>query len=313
MNPIFSDNVDTVRNHLDAGGDPNARLPGGMSWLAFAVNRNNLDIARLLLDRGADVNAVDQNGRSVLFFSRSAEMLRLLFSRGADATRVSHAGETVLHVLGEYSDVSPDMLHLLVERGASLEARDREGRTAEEHLDNMVQARGHTRPWQWSQRLVRKRQHLARLAQRKQRSDLLTRISVIRDASEAGAHGHPVPLFLRERIQKGHGLPKMNVPDQEARRRLDWITRHYQNYRGWFEAGTFPLTEDQKTVSQRALRQQKARWDVRARKNDLEATILLMERRLQDLRRELRDVQETIQKTNKPRRGGGGGGGGGGV
>jgi catechol 2,3-dioxygenase-like lactoylglutathione lyase family enzyme len=151
---------------LERGADPNAREAGDNAYpLHFAVAKGRLDIARALLDAGGDVHGVgdahelDVIGWATVFNAPSDipwEALSLLLERGArhhifsaiavgdldliqklveenpDALdrRMSRfeEGQTPLHFAISRKRV--DVLELLIDLGADLEAKDKNGQTA---------------------------------------------------------------------------------------------------------------------------------------------------------------------------------------
>ena len=91
---------------LDAGADAKIRTKRGETALANAANRGDIESVKLLLDSGADVRNVDYNGYTPLMHAAycdetSPELIRLLLSRGADVDAVGKgevAGETALSI-----------------------------------------------------------------------------------------------------------------------------------------------------------------------------------------------------------------------
>ena len=92
---MYGDDLHEVCELLLAGADPNQELPGGSTPLLEA---QTYELAAALIEHGATVDAVDRSGR------------------------------TVLHHLA-FADHPDRMAQLFHEMGASLEARDGDGRT----------------------------------------------------------------------------------------------------------------------------------------------------------------------------------------
>lgn len=63
--------VDTVRNLLDGGMDPDGGTESGYTPLMAASFRQGTDVMALLVKAGADVNAQDRAGHSALMFACS--------------------------------------------------------------------------------------------------------------------------------------------------------------------------------------------------------------------------------------------------
>jgi RNA polymerase sigma factor (sigma-70 family) len=110
----------------------------GFTALGLAAHFGHLDTMRLLLDRGADVNVVSRHpiGATPLIgalFGRRVEAAKILIERGADVRRGRggkgwpRAGWTPLHYAAAFG--FPDLVSLLLERGASVDARDDSGAT----------------------------------------------------------------------------------------------------------------------------------------------------------------------------------------
>ena len=59
-------NIETVKQHLAAGADVNAKGELGETPLHFAAQRGHKEIVELLLAKDADVNAKEENGETPL-------------------------------------------------------------------------------------------------------------------------------------------------------------------------------------------------------------------------------------------------------
>ena len=84
---------------LDAGADATLRTKRGETALANAANRGDLASVKLLLDKGADARNVDYRGYTPLMHAAYAddgtpELIQLLLSKGADVHAVGK-GDTV--------------------------------------------------------------------------------------------------------------------------------------------------------------------------------------------------------------------------
>jgi len=92
--------VDTVQALISSGADVNHRNAAGLAALHFAVIARpaDVEVMKVIVDAGADVNATTTEGRTPLMLA--AEQARL------------------------------DSVSFLVQRGANLEAKDKEGMTA---------------------------------------------------------------------------------------------------------------------------------------------------------------------------------------
>lgn len=124
-------NAKGIREALEAGADPDERDAAGNTPLHSAGWGADLDAVRALLAHGADVSARNQRGVPVLHEAarRGNTGVAILLAR-AGAPVSDHAGDdgsTPLHWAARDGDL--ELAKVLLERGASLEAVDRLGRT----------------------------------------------------------------------------------------------------------------------------------------------------------------------------------------
>jgi ankyrin repeat protein len=108
---------------LDAGAAVEPEPAPYMTPLGRALAWGDDDCARLLLARGADVNRTDNCGRVPLDLVRDVAGARALLDRGADARR----GTTLITAVRS-GDI--ELVRLMLDRGASLHARDGRGQSA---------------------------------------------------------------------------------------------------------------------------------------------------------------------------------------
>jgi uncharacterized protein len=131
--------LEVVKALLAAGADPNAVAFGhggvpGSAWM-FAMNRCNKDWLELMdamLARGAKINPPTGIHMSPLGYAiekNDRVMVEAVLKRKADVNlRDQESGETALMYAARYS--SSDVVKLLLDGGAEVNARDKEGRTA---------------------------------------------------------------------------------------------------------------------------------------------------------------------------------------
>jgi ankyrin repeat protein len=134
MMAVFARDAEQVRALLKRGADPNVRGFYKATALCFAVETGDPEIPRLLLDADADVNAQAELGQTPLVFATQnhkqepTELVRLLLDRGAKVTLPvqSPFSAPLLNVvqLGHLQVAA-----LLVEHGADIHTRNRDGRT----------------------------------------------------------------------------------------------------------------------------------------------------------------------------------------
>jgi len=152
------DHLDLIKALLAKGANPNAKVKDNtltrtiftMQWFfedgatpfIRASQSSDVTLMKLLLEKGADVKAVTANGDSALTaaagigwvdgvtYERSPaenlEAVRLLLDLGVDPNHANNEGRTAL--MGAALKGRPDVVKLLVDRGAKLELRDRGSR-----------------------------------------------------------------------------------------------------------------------------------------------------------------------------------------
>ena len=152
--------IDLIKVLLTHGANPNAQLasatlyrahtPGestlaeGTTPLMRAGRNGDAAAMRLLLDHGADPTLRQKNGTTALMlaaglgrglgvfakdYATPAELLegvKILLARGVDVNAANDKGQTALHCAVQASD---DIVKLLAENGAKLDAKDKAGRT----------------------------------------------------------------------------------------------------------------------------------------------------------------------------------------
>jgi ankyrin repeat protein len=120
---------DIIRLLVDRGADVRARDGRERTPLHEIASRES--VVRLLLDKGADVNATDGTGRTVLHaaLERRAGCLPRTAARGTAADGSVTGGEGLPWDLAGATRDFEAGIRLLVDRGADVKARDREGET----------------------------------------------------------------------------------------------------------------------------------------------------------------------------------------
>jgi len=164
------DSVDLARLLLEKGANPNAQLsanpPGwkgdaiaaqntfgnvigaGTTPFLRAAKNGDLEMMRLLLEKGADPTIATRNKTTALMAlvgglgrkygadlqvspteeKNALEAAKILLDRGADVNAANEAGQTALH--GAAAIGADGVVRFLVARGARLDAKTRQGRTA---------------------------------------------------------------------------------------------------------------------------------------------------------------------------------------
>jgi ankyrin repeat protein/uncharacterized coiled-coil protein SlyX len=130
-------NSNVVRLLLVMGVDVDERRWDRMTPLLCACYEGKSAIAKMLVAQGADVKACDEDGATVLHRTvqgKDASLLTFLLDNGAlvliDAT--DNDGDTPLHRAGMWDNGLP-LAQILVERGASLDKKNKKGLTPYEY------------------------------------------------------------------------------------------------------------------------------------------------------------------------------------
>jgi ankyrin repeat protein len=132
------DRLAIVRRLIDRGANPN--LPGraGVTPLSAASYKGNVLIVEYLLARGANPNAMDATGKAPILYAAGlgfASIVRLLLDSGVDVNARYGNDLTALMWAAGYSEGAgafdaKEVVNLLIERGAAIDAADDRGRTA---------------------------------------------------------------------------------------------------------------------------------------------------------------------------------------
>src|SRR5947207_9068830 len=142
---IRVDDLETARLLIRAGADAKFADRYGVTPLYLACSNGNAAMIKLLLDAGADPNSVDATGQTALMTASSVgdlNSVKVLLDRGAAVdTRDRTFQQTAL--MFAVRDNHPDVVRLLVERGADVNAKTKQGETPGWILPNSVPGFGH--------------------------------------------------------------------------------------------------------------------------------------------------------------------------
>ena len=119
---------------LAAGADPALPTDKGVPLLVHAARRGAPnDIVAMLLDPGAELERADDEGMTPLMVAAQvvdSDLIAFLADRDADLEARDYEGRTALHRSADWPLESMlPAVQALIEAGAQLDARDREGLT----------------------------------------------------------------------------------------------------------------------------------------------------------------------------------------
>ena len=150
--------IDNLRVLLEHGANVGAEDNEGRTPLHVAADDGSVEIVHMLLEHGANINARTSRGSTPLHVAarRSIEILPTLFEHGANVSAEDDKGRTPLHVVGDDWTIevicmllervnagtshsltplhlaarrSVEILRVLLEHGANVDAEDDKGRT----------------------------------------------------------------------------------------------------------------------------------------------------------------------------------------
>lgn len=137
---VSEGNLGTIKALINMGANvnlKNGQLSRGETPLGSAVSSacfhpdepRRMQIVTLLLDAGADVNICDNSGASPVFIPACSHptILKFLLEKGANTRTADERGWTPLH--GAAFNGELDAAKLLIEHGADVNARTRDGET----------------------------------------------------------------------------------------------------------------------------------------------------------------------------------------
>ena len=126
---VRADDIETVDALIRAGAQVKAASRHGVTPLYIAADQGNAVMIRRLVAAGGDANGTDISGETVLMAavrSGSADAVRTLLDAGAQVnTAEPQVGHTAL--MWAVREDRPELVSLLLARGASLEVKTRTG------------------------------------------------------------------------------------------------------------------------------------------------------------------------------------------
>lgn len=130
----LENNTAVVRLLLDKGANINHRDTTDSTALMLAVQFNKVDTVKLLLDRGAEIDAQNKRGWTALIFAahnhpydNKVDVVKeLLQYKPQLELKTNDSGMTALLVASQFSE---PITKLLLDHGADINAKDKEGHT----------------------------------------------------------------------------------------------------------------------------------------------------------------------------------------
>ncbi|GMU23488.1 MAG: hypothetical protein AMXMBFR13_35660 [Phycisphaerae bacterium] len=118
--------VEVIQYLLDKGADPNAKGMQNITPLTGAARYGHAAAVEILIKAGADVNGPGQNGTrplsAAVFPNPHLDVFKVLLAHGAEVKSMDEGGSTPLHSVAMRG--SPEMVQMLLERGADVNARN---------------------------------------------------------------------------------------------------------------------------------------------------------------------------------------------
>ena len=125
--------AEAVKLFLNAKADPNIPCADGDTSLHASIAADcSIETIQEIIDYGGKVNAVNKRGRTALLlgcFYRQMDSVKVLLEAGADPTIADEEGFTCLHAAID-GRCSKDTLQALIDHGAHINARRRDGTNA---------------------------------------------------------------------------------------------------------------------------------------------------------------------------------------
>ncbi|GAB6439370.1 hypothetical protein bcgnr5369_00260 [Bacillus cereus] len=125
-----NDNFDLVRLLISNGANVNAKNYAKTTSLMYATQNQNIEMIQFLLKNNAEINAISSSASplKIALMSNKDEIIKLLIENGADIRKVRSDLEPALKIPAQIGNI--DMMNYLIEKGADVEWACERGTTA---------------------------------------------------------------------------------------------------------------------------------------------------------------------------------------
>ena len=141
---MIHSNMAQIAQLIDEGADVNTKgnypVPGITPLIFNASLIPNLGVIQLLIEKGANVNATDDLGNTAIMWNVMSgvtdyEILRTLIKNGAKIDAANMHGTTPLMQVADRG-FKPEILKILLDSGADVTLKDRDGKTALDYAEH---------------------------------------------------------------------------------------------------------------------------------------------------------------------------------
>ena len=147
VNIIENDDFLKLKQYIKKGGDVNIEIEGEGSLLFFALrSKCSYETIELLIENGADISYTDSYGVSI--FDEAIDLGNinlikyLIYEKGVNVNKTSRDSQLTPLMLASCYGLL-DIVKLLVENGADINARDKLGLSAKDYSRKMLQKSVH--------------------------------------------------------------------------------------------------------------------------------------------------------------------------
>jgi|GEM_PF-6986679 ankyrin repeat protein len=127
---VTNKHIDVSKQLIDAGANVK-----DVSFMLIAVNNKQADMARLLHAKGTDVEYVDGKGNSFLHMAADGNgeyaLTKAFIEFGLPIDRPNNKGETALHLAVQSGKDNMEVIQILVESGADVNAVNKDDKTVQ--------------------------------------------------------------------------------------------------------------------------------------------------------------------------------------